>query len=154
MRRNLFTYLRKKNITVLTATHDHNDMLPFADRVVVLRDKGILAKDSPENLYRNPKDLYIASLFGEANKIPINIVKSYADTKRQIIVYAHEFKVSTKSGLAATIKGSYYMGGHYLIVGVYEGQNIYFNHHKALKEGDDIFLNISIEVINQRMGNV
>lgn len=154
MRRNLFAYLRKKNITVLTATHDHNDMLPFADRVIVLRDKGILAKDRPENLYRNPKDLYVASLFGEANKIPINIVKSYADTKRQIIVYAHEFRVSAKSGLAVTIKGSYYMGGHYLIAGVYEGQDIYFNHYKALEEGAAIFLNISIEVINQRMGNV
>lgn len=154
MRRNLYAYLRKQNITVLTATHDHNDMLPFADRVIVLRDKGVLAKDSPENLYRNPKDLYIASLFGEANKIPINIVKSYADTKRKIIVYAHEFKVSAKSGLEATVKGSYYMGGHYLIVGLYEGQNVYFNHYQALEEGAAIFLNISIEVINQRMGNL
>ncbi len=153
MRRNLFAYLRKQNITVLTATHDHNDMLPFADRVIVLRDNRIIAKDSPENLYRNPKDLYIASLFGEANKIPINIIKSYADTKRQIIVYAHEFKVSAKSGLEATVKGSYYMGGHYLIVGTYEGQNVYFDHYEALEEGAAVFLNISIEVINQRMGN-
>ena len=154
MRRNLFTYLRKQNITVLTATHDHNDMLPFADRVIVLRDKKIIAKDSPENLYRNPKDLYIASLFGEANKIPINIVKSYADTKRQIIVYPHEFKVSSKSGLKATVKGSYYMGGHYMVVGVYEEQNIYFNHDEALETGEQVFLNIAIEIINQRMGNI
>ncbi len=154
MRRNLFAYLRKQNITVLTATHDHNDMLPFADRVIVLRDQGIIAKDSPENLYRNPKDLYIASLFGEANKIPINIIKSYADTKRQIIVYAHEFKVSAKSGLEAIVKGSYYMGGHYLVVATYENQAVYFNHYEALEEGKEVFLNISIDIINQRMGNI
>lgn len=154
MRRNLFAYLRKQNITVLTATHDHNDMLPFADRVVVLRDNRIIAKDTPENLYRTPKDLYIASLFGEANKIPINIVKSYADTKRRIIVYAHEFKVSAKSGLPATVKGSYYMGENYLIVGVYEGQDVYFNHHEVLEKGKEVFLNVSIETINQRMGEV
>ncbi len=154
LRRNLFTYLRKQNITVLTATHDHNDMLPFADRVIVIRNTKIIANDSPENLYRNPKDLYIASLFGEANKIPINIVKSYADTKRQIIVYAHEFKASAKSGLEATVTGSYYMGSHYLIVGLYEEKNIYFNHYQALDEGTAIFLNISLEVINQRMGGV
>ena len=153
MRRNLFGYLRKQNITVLTATHDHNDMLPFADRVVVLRDTHIIAKDSPENLYRNPKDLYIASLFGEANRIPINIVKSYADTKRQIIVYAHEFKVSAKSGLQTTVKGSYYMGDHYLIVGIYEDQKVYFNHYEAIEKGKEVFLNIAIEIINQRMGN-
>lgn len=154
MRRNLFAYLREQNITVLTATHDHNDMLPFADRVIVLRDQRIIAKDSPENLYRNPKDLYVASLFGEANKIPINIVKSYADTKRQIIIYAHEFKVSEKSGLEATVKGSYYMGGHYMIVGTCEDQNVYFNHHHIIENGKKVFLNISIDIINQRMGNV
>jgi len=151
MRRKLYSYLRKQNITVLTATHDHADMLPYADNVVVLRDKGVIAKGSPENLYRNPKDIYIASLFGEANQIPINIVKSYADTKRKIIVYPHEFKVSTKNGLEVTIKNSYYMGGHYLINGFYEGQDLYFNHHEAMEKGKLVFLNISIDLINQRM---
>ena len=111
-------------------------------------------KISPENLYRNPKDLYIASLFGEANKIPINIVKSYADTKRQIIVYAHEFKVSAKSGLQTIVKDSYYMGSHYLILGTYDEQIVYFNHDEALETGKKVFLNISIEIINQRMRTV
>ncbi len=151
LRRNLFEYLKNKGITVLTATHDHNDMLPFADRVIVLKDTKIIAKDTPKNLFEHPKDLYIASLFGEANRIPINIVKTYADTKRRIIVYAHEFKVSEKSGLEVVVKGSYYMGGHYMIVGTYEGQNIYFNHHQTIEEGKTVFLNIAIEVINQRL---
>ena len=151
LRRNLFTFLKKEGITVLTATHDHNDMLPFADRVIVLKDRKIIAKDTPKNLYEHPKDLYIASLFGEANRIPINVVKSYADTKRRIIVYAHEFKVSEKSGLEVVVKKSYYMGGHYLVVGTYEEQDIFFNHHSALEAEKNIFLNISIETINQRL---
>lgn len=153
LRRNLFSYLKKEKITVLTATHDHNDMLPFADRVIVLRDKKIIAKDTPKNLYQHPKDLYIASLFGEANKIPINIVKTYADTKRRIIVYAHEFKVSEKSGLEAVVKKSYFMGGYYLIEGTYEEQKIYFHHYHPLEKGKEIFLNVSIETINQRMAD-
>ena len=151
LRRNLFTFLKKEGITVLTATHDHNDMLPFADRVIVLRNTKIIAKDTPKNLYEHPKELYIASLFGEANRIPINIVKSYADTKRRIIVYAHEFKVSKKSGLEVLINASYYIGGHYMVRGTYEKEDIYFHHHKAIKDGKTVFLNISIETINQRL---
>ncbi|QCX02011.1 ABC transporter ATP-binding protein [Aggregatimonas sangjinii] len=154
LRRTLFQYLRKKGVTVLTATHDHNDMLPFADRVVVLRNTKIIAKDNPKNLYQRPQDIYIASLFGEANKIPINIIKSYADTKRRIIVYAHEFKVSEKSGLEVTVTSSFYMGGHYLIEGIYENQKIYFHHHMVIEEGSHIFLNIAIEVINKRMSGM
>ena len=153
LRRNLFGYLRRQKITVLTATHDPMDMLPFADRVIVLKDRYIIAKDTPKNLYEHPKDLYIASLFGEANKIPINIIKSYADTKRRIIVYAHEFKVSQKSGLEVVVKGSFYMGGHFMIGGIYEAHDIYFNHHEPLEVGKVVFLNISIETINQRMSD-
>lgn len=151
LRRNVFGYLKRQKITVITATHDPMDMLPFADRVVVLKDRFIIAKDTPKNLYERPQDLYIASLFGEANRIPINILKSYADTKRRIIVYAHEFKVSGKSGLEVVVKGSYYMGSYYMIGGIYEEHDIFFHHHQPLEVGKAIFLNISIETINQRM---
>ena len=151
LRRNLFGYLKNKGVTVITATHDHNDMLPFADNVVVLKDHKIIAKNTPKNLYEHPNDLYIASLFGEANKIPINIVKSYADTKRRIIVYAHEFKVSQKSGLEVVVKRSFYKGGYYMIEGIYEDQKIYFNNPRALEPESNVFLNVSIETINQRL---
>ena len=151
LRRNLFGYLKNKGVTVITATHDHNDMLPFADHVVVLKDHRIIAKNTPKNLYEHPNDLYIASLFGEANKIPINIVKSYADTKRRIIVYAHEFRVSQKSGLEVVVKRSFYKGGHYMIQGIYEEQKIYFNNPIALEPERKVFLNVSIETINQRL---
>ncbi len=151
LRRNLFDFLKRKKITVLTATHDHMDMLPFADRVIVLKDRHIVAEDTPKNLYEHPKELYIAALFGEANKIPINIVKSYADTKRRIVVYAHEFKVSGKSGLEVVVKKAYYMGGYFMIIGIYMGQDIYFHHDSHLESGKVVFLNLSIETINQRM---
>jgi len=154
LRRKLFSYLKREGITVITATHDHNDMLPFADRVIVLRNKKIIAKNTSKNLYERPNDLYIASLFGEANKIPINIVKTYADTKRRIIVYAHEFKVSAKSGLETVVNESFYMGGYYMIQGTYEDQFIYFHHYQPLEKGKEIFLNLSMEIINRRMGNI
>ncbi|MDE3743230.1 ABC transporter ATP-binding protein [Maribacter polysaccharolyticus] len=151
LRRNLFGYLKEKGVTVITATHDHNDMLPYADTVTVLKNGKIIAKDSPKALFEHPKDLYIAGLFGEANKIPIHIIKPYADTQREIIVYAHEFKVSQKSGMEVEVKRSYYKGDYYMIEGIYEGQPIFFNHGTALEEQKKVFLNISIETINQRL---
>ncbi len=154
LRRNLFSHLKEQQITVITATHDPNDVLGFADRVVVIKDAGILADDTPKNLYERPKSMYVASLFGEANHIPLHIIKSYADTKRHIIVYPHEFKVSEKSGLEVTVDRSFYIGGNYMMVGNYEGKMLYFNHHLPLEKGKKVFLNISIETINQRLAEI
>ena len=151
LRRNLFDYLKNEGITWLTATHDHHDVLPFADRVIVLKDKGILADESIHSLYKNPREKYIASLFGEANVIPIDIIKSYANTTRRIIVYAHEFGVSESSGLEVIVQTSYYMGSHYLIKSLAGNEVVYFNSDKPIKLGKKVFLNIAIETINQRM---
>ncbi len=151
LRRNLFNYLKQEKITCLTATHDHNDILPFADRVLVLKDRQILAEEPIEELYKSPRNLYIASLFGEANLVPINIIKSYADTKRKIIVYAHEFKVSRNSGLPVVVKKTYPMGSHYLVEGLTDEQIIYFHSERNIEIETEVFLNISLETINQRL---
>lgn len=151
LRRNLFNYLKQEKITCLTATHDHNDILPFADRVLVLKDRQILAEEPIVELYKSPRNLYIASLFGEANLVPINIIKSYADTKRKIIVYAHEFKVSRNSGLPVVVKKTYPMGSHYLVEGFTEEQTIYFHSERNMEIETEVFLNISLETINQRL---
>ena len=151
LRRNLFEYLKKQEITCITASHDFEDVLPFADRTFVLKDKAIIAKGPTMELYKNPKELYVATLFGEANEIPIDIVKSYANTKRKIIVYAHEFRVSSKSGILVIVTKNYAMGSHFLVEGQSGSQKIYFNSEVALKLESQVFLNISLETINLRL---
>ncbi len=96
----------------------------------------------------------MASLFGEANQLPIDVIKSYANTKRKIIVYAHEFKVSFSSGLPVIVTRSYPMGSYYLVEGILgDGHTVYFNSHESLKQGLEAFLNISLETINQRLAH-
>lgn len=151
LRRNLFDYLKNEGITWLTATHDYHDVLPFADRVIVLKNKRLIADEPILSLYKNPRELYIASLFGEANLIPINVLKSYANTTRRIIVYAHEFGISETSGLAVVVQTSYYMGSHYLIKSLAGNNVIYFHAPRSYELGKNVFLNIAIDTINQRM---
>lgn len=151
LRRNLFDYIQREGISCITATHDQHDVLPFADRVIVLRDRQIIADSPILELYDKPGNLYIASLFGEANRIPIQIMKSYADTRRTIIVYANEFKVAYRSGLRVEVKKSYPMGSHFLVRGDYEGHLVHFHSERALTPGSQVFLNISLETINKRL---
>ncbi len=151
LRRNIFNFAKKNNITCITATHDYNDVLPFADRIIVLKDNNIIADNTTQELYQNPKEIYIASLFGEANLIPISVLKPYANTEEKIIVYAHEFKVSKSSGFKIIPKKKYPMGSFFLIEGVYNEQIVYFNSNEDLTLEEEVFLNIPIDIINKRL---
>ncbi|MBT8208915.1 MAG: ABC transporter ATP-binding protein [Eudoraea sp.] len=154
LRRNLFRYLEAEGITCITATHDYHDVLPFAERAIVIRNAEIHVDRPILELYKHPRNLYVASLFGEANLLPIEVIKSYANTKRRIIVYAHEFRVSFSSGLPVTVVRSYPMGSYFLVEGTLEeGHAVYFNSNESLKTGLNAFLNISLETINQRLSH-
>jgi len=91
-------------------------------------------------------------LLSEANLIPIEVLKSYASTTRNIIVYPHEFRISKKSGMLVEVKHSYYLGDHYRIYGVLEsGRGVVFDAETPMDPGEQVFLNVSLETINKRM---
>ena len=152
LRRNLFTYLKEKRITVVTASHDPNDVLPYADRILVLKNGKPVAHDTTRGLFENPPDYYVASLFGEVNQVPIQLLKSYAPTDKLVLIYPHEFKFSDASGLRVEVVNSYYKGTHFLNEGQTEtGFSIYFNSPSKLDLGSIIFLNIPLEKVNLRL---
>lgn len=54
-------------ITTVFVTHDQGEALSMSDRVVVMRDGGILQVDTPARLYRHPKNRYVANFVGRTN---------------------------------------------------------------------------------------
>ncbi|TBV28353.1 ABC transporter ATP-binding protein [Meridianimaribacter sp. CL38] len=133
LRRNLFNYLKAKNIACVVATHDKEDVLGYADRILVLNDSKIVANNTPETLFKNPKEPLIASFFGEFNTIGGQII------------YAHQLKVVENSKLNVTVKQSYFKGTHVLIEAIYNGSSVFFNHHTKLEKG----ANVCLEVVTQ-----
>ncbi|MEB8328342.1 ABC transporter ATP-binding protein [Flavobacteriaceae bacterium KMM 6897] len=151
-RKNLFSYLKRKGITCLVATHDMDDVLPYADQLIVLKDQKILAHDTPKNLYRQPKSFYTATLFGEVNIVPIPLLKQYAKINKSILVYPHEFLISDKSGLRVQVKKSYFKGSHYLHEGLTDdGETLCFTSKESLKPEAKVYLNVALETINARI---
>lgn len=151
LRRNLYDFLKTEGITCLTATHDSHDVLPFADTALILKNRQIMVHAPILELYDNPREIYIASLFGEANVISVDVIKTYADTKRKVIVYAHEFSLAQKSGIPAVVIKKYPMGSHYLYRGEADGQYIMFESKTELDLGSEVLLNIPIKLINKRL---
>ncbi|WP_434037170.1 ABC transporter ATP-binding protein [Formosa sp. 4Alg 33] len=131
LRRNLFNYLKEKNISVIVATHDREDVLPYSDRMIVLNSGKIIASDTPKELYRNPKKPLIASFFDEFNDMQAQDLKLNTSEK-QVFVYAHELEISEESALEVTIKRNYFRGSTYLIEAIYHSKSIFFYHNSEL----------------------
>jgi ABC-type Fe3+/spermidine/putrescine transport system ATPase subunit len=68
---NLKTVIRdigeKLKITCILVSHDPLDTLTWADEILVLQDGRLAQKGSPEQVYREPVNEYVAGLFGRYN---------------------------------------------------------------------------------------
>jgi ABC-type Fe3+/spermidine/putrescine transport system ATPase subunit len=58
---------RKTGTTFLYVTHDQEEALTMSDRVAVMRHGRIAQIGSPEQLYEEPADEFVASFIGEMN---------------------------------------------------------------------------------------
>jgi putative spermidine/putrescine transport system ATP-binding protein len=66
---------KKLGITVVYVTHDQAEALIMSDRIAVFNDGQIYQLDSPDELYENPKNSFVAQFIGENNQIPGKVAK-------------------------------------------------------------------------------
>ena len=85
VRRDLRRWLRKIHdelgITTLFVTHDQEEALDLADRVVILNKGKIVQEGTPEAVCRNPADAFVMNFLGDANRLDADIRggKAYID---------------------------------------------------------------------------
>ncbi len=85
VRRDLRRWLRKIHdelgITTLFVTHDQEEALDLADRVVILNKGKIVQQGTPEAVCRNPADAFVMNFLGDANRLDADIRggKAYVD---------------------------------------------------------------------------
>jgi ABC-type sugar transport system ATPase subunit len=65
----------KLAITCILVSHDPLDLMSWADEIIVLRNAAIVQQGPPEQVYRSPKDEYVAGLFGKYNLIGKTFVR-------------------------------------------------------------------------------
>ncbi len=67
MRREIRTILRDANVTSLYVTHDQNEALAMADRIVVMKEGVIEQIATPGELHFKPANTYVARFLGYGN---------------------------------------------------------------------------------------
>ena len=151
LRRNLFSHLKKAGITVLVATHDSTDALSYADKTIAMKAGRIIEMGDPRELYNNPKNAYIASLFGEVNELPASLFFKKQPSRKKVILYPHEIHVTDGGSYKAVVKNTFFKGSHFLTQVEMEGEEIFLEISTRLQKGKTIHLSIKGELLERRL---
>ncbi len=142
LRRRLFKYLEKKEITCVIASHDKDDVLPYADHMIVLDAGRILIQGDPRSLYKDPGSSLTAAFFGEFNLFTNEEIGSSDTDLQDHIVYAHQLTVVDHSKIQVTVRKNYYMGERFLITAEFNGRSIFFYHGESIRGNSKVYLKI------------
>jgi hypothetical protein len=103
-----------------------------------------LVNNTPIEIYKNPKNKYIAALFDDVNDIVLN--------EKKVLLYPHQIKVvenlATDTALpvtTATVLNSYFKGAYWLIEAVFENQVIFLNHTTDLEKNKAIHVSFALK---------
>jgi putative spermidine/putrescine transport system ATP-binding protein len=84
-------------ITTISVTHDQEEALTMSDRICVMNRGRIEQVDTPENLYKRPRNRFVAEFIGDINLIPSQYMAS-EDQKVIVNILQEEAVVVTSEG--------------------------------------------------------
>jgi len=140
LRRRLFSYLKANDIACITATHDSEEALSYADTIVILRNGTIAAQGTPEHIYNEISSLYHGSFFGEVSTIPSSLL-GLGNAAEEILLFPHQLRISDqKTPLGVRVIQSYFKGSHYLVQSYWKGGEVFFVSSEKLPAERRVYL--------------
>ena len=148
-------------------THDQDEALSLADRIVVLRDGGVRQIGTPQDLYNRPAHLDVAEFMGFRNALPARIVRKQGDEVEMTIsgaalwgkamdatdsgevvaaIRPSDLVPTPEGAIGATVTGMEYSGDSFLGSGrTAEGHEVFFRARDAIAPGASVRLGASAD---------
>ena len=87
MRKELKTLHRKLKATMIYVTHDQIEALTLADRIVILNDGYIQQIGTPNEVYDNPANMFVANFIGTP---PTNMIVAHVNEQGELVLGKNE----------------------------------------------------------------
>jgi iron(III) transport system ATP-binding protein len=91
---------RKLGVTTIMVTHDQEEALSMADRIVVMNQGVIEQVGTPTEIYRSPASLFVADFIGETNRLPSTYSKGKVQVGETALATRAEFTDGTRVTVA------------------------------------------------------
>lgn len=77
--------LKNAGIATVMVTHDPQEAMYMADRIIIMNEGQIMQDGTPEALYFRPDNRFVASFFGEVNRFPSKVANGAISTPVGVI---------------------------------------------------------------------
>ncbi len=89
----------KLNISCLLISHDPNDLLSWADEIIIMKEGIIVQQGTPKEIYNEPGSEYVAALFGSYNLLSQSFYQIFINTdseesNKRIIIRPEQFSIN------------------------------------------------------------
>lgn len=72
--------IKKLGLSAILVTHDKKEALSISDKIGILQNKTLVQFGTPQELFNQPANLYIAKFLGDINILPQGIVQHFGIT--------------------------------------------------------------------------
>jgi len=136
------------DITTVLVSHDPVDLLPWAGEILVLEGGSVVQKDSPERIYFEPANDYVASLFGSYMKVGEDwpaLFGPYSNVglRRGKIIRPSQLVLTEQGrGLKAGVVSSKFTGSHFETELSSDAGRLLLHHSQALPIDGVVYLTL------------
>ncbi len=143
------------NITCTLVSHDPLDTLSWADTIIVIKEGAIVQQATPDIIYKQPINEYVAGLFGKYTLLPSSISKALLGARdktkgREGLFIRPENFIITKSPKDLSVKGVVqsvsFFGSYYEIEIKVEGivLTVQTQSQVYVTKGEGVFVSLTI----------
>ncbi|CAB4901196.1 unannotated protein [freshwater metagenome] len=84
---------RELGITFIFVTHDQDEALSLSDRIAVFNKGAIVQLGTPQEIYNNPRDHFVAEFVGSSNHFTAEQAKEFFGISQELIVRPENIKL-------------------------------------------------------------
>lgn len=139
-------------ITCILISHDPQDTLSWADHLLIMRQGEIIQQGSPQQVYYEPKDEYVAGLFGKYNLVPAELLQGIVSDSQANSLFLRPEQLTIlrdgRSGLRGTIVGKVFYGAYYEVEVLLKGASqpiLVRTDNAQLLPGAELFLSLTAD---------
>lgn len=105
----------KLQITCLLTSHDPHDTLSWAEEIIVMKEGRIIQQGTPQIIYHQPANEYVAGMFGKYNLLkPEQAAMFGIDANgKDVMIRPEEFVINRSDGIKGVIQKISFWGGFY-----------------------------------------